>query len=260
MPKINIGDETVKVIRHGSDLVKEVYSGSDLIYRAFHNFVEGCNGNTLLPAQGNGSRLIIPEHPGDPPSGEYFHYYNFGGNKVRPGNVIIYPENPSIATLQNLGFDNQETPYYYPDHFVAYYSSSPGDDPDTPIEPEPVPGTCIVNIVGFDVNMDGVRKTITCYKFTEGVQGSSFSYTLGSIWSQGGFTNAPSGLTITSYYVSSSNADKFPVWSRSSSTTGGLAESTASRYWTSGSASNTGTIGQVYEWRKVYKYGSTYFI
>lgn len=131
MPKINIGDETVKVIRHGSDLVKEVYSGSDLIYRAFHNFVEGCNGNTLLPAQGNGSRLIIPEHPGDLPPGEYFHYYNFGGNKVRPGNVIIYPENPSIATLQNLGFDNQETPYYYPDHFVAYYSSSPGGEPST---------------------------------------------------------------------------------------------------------------------------------
>jgi hypothetical protein len=52
----------------------------------------------------------------------------------------------------------------------------------------------------------------------------------------------------------------FPTWSTSSSTTGGLTYNDAKLYWTAGSSPRTGKIGKTYEWRKVYKYGNTYFI
>lgn len=173
MPKINIGGEIIKVVRHGSDLVKEVYIGSDLIYRAFHNFIEGYNGVTILPAQGNGSRLIVPEYTLGTPPGEYFNYYDFGGNEVYPGDVIIYPDDPLIGEDWDLQISGQETPYYYTEHLIATYSTN-NTNPEGS-------SSSTVNIVGFDIDMNGIKKSVTYSDFYRGDSGDSFSYTLNSI-------------------------------------------------------------------------------
>lgn len=120
---IKIGDKTIKLVRHGSSLVKEIYNGDTLIYRAFHNYVEGYS-NYLLPAQGNGSTFTFPTYSGSNPPGEYFDHYLFKGQTYYPGDTYIYEDNPFLAVDKSLF--SGETPYYYPDHITAIYSSSGG--------------------------------------------------------------------------------------------------------------------------------------
>jgi hypothetical protein len=189
---VKIGAETIKVIRQGNNLVKEIYSGNCLIYRAFHNFIEGY-GAYALPPQGNGSKLILPAYTGGNPPGEYFECYIYteDGSEYYPGDEFIYPDDPEIAEYNNIGFDNQETPYYYPHHFVAYYSSNPGTE-------EPEPGeTCYgeVRVSGFDVNIAGNRVGVgNSISFTGEYQ-QSFNYTINDVYRFGGFTNTTTGLS-----------------------------------------------------------------
>lgn len=252
---IKIGDKTIKLVRQGFTLIKEIYNGDTLIYRAFHNYVEGYS-NYLLPAQGNGSTFTFPAYSGSNPPGEYFDHYVFKGQTYYPGDTYIYEDNPFLAVDKSLF--SGETPYYYPDHIAAVYSSN-GSGGGTP----PGTGSVTVSVSGFDVSANNKRIGLGNFRHFEGEVGSVFTYTINSIYDWSGFTRTVEGLTYVGIAEASSVIRLNMVnWQPGIEPSLG---STSSPTLVSGTQSRTITIrsegmGTVVEYYYIYKYNGYYFI
>lgn len=254
---IKIGDKTIKLVRHGFTLVREIYNGDTLIYRAFHNYIEGYS-NYLLPAQGNGSTFTFPAYSGSNPPGEYFDHYLFKGQTYYPGDTYTYEDNPFLAEDKSLF--SGETPYYYPDHISAVYSSDGGGSGgDTP----PGIGSVTVVVSGFDVDINDKRVGLGNARSFEGEVGSVFSYTINSIYSWGGFTKRVEGLTYAGIAEASSVVGLHMIkWEPDIEPSLGSASSPT---LVSGTQNRTLTIrsegmASVVEYYCIYQYDGYYFI
>lgn len=187
---IKIGDEHITLVYNGNELIKDIYKDNTLIYRAFQQIVEGYKTSALDPVS-NGSSFTFPTNKWGVPSGWKFDGYSFEGAEYQPGDNYTYSDNPYNAVLGS-GY-NTISPYVYKSRIAVSYTEDTGGDPgggdDTTVEK-------MINLSGFDVNVNGKRKEWSYGITKTGVKGESFGFNLGEIYYQGGFTHPVSGLTI----------------------------------------------------------------
>lgn len=195
--------------------------------------------------------MTVPnEFTGGTPPDHVMDGFIMHGTYLDVGHTYTFEEDPSNMTVTN--HYGGSVPYSYKYKLQPNYVYV---DPD----PEPTTVSVTLNVSGFDVNMNGRRVETGGQLIKTGTSGESYGYNLGEIYYQGGFTNAPSGLSIAGV-TNLSGANTMTKW-RPGITPSTGKPSVSPLYSKSQDMSGTypSANGTVVNYYYVYKYKGYYF-